>query len=288
MTMFRAATASLGLVAAFALPAHAAGTVAKRGIDRDGARAVIDAAFATAGRLGAPGAAVAVVDEGGNLVAVERRDGTFAAGAEIAAGKARTAARFHKPTRVFEEAINTGRTAMAALSDFVPLQGGVPIEVDGAVVGAVGVSGAASAQQDDEIASAAATALSAALSGGEVRYYPSAAVTAAFAKGDVLYDGAGGANYMVHASRRDAAGKAEVHALDTDVIYVVDGVATLVTGGSVVDPETVSANEVRGAAIRDGQARRLARGDVVIVPARTPHWFREVPGPFTYFVVKVR
>jgi len=286
----RSVTAALLIASAYlSATANAAGTVVRRGLDRDGARTVLAAAFAEAARRGAPGAAVAVVDEGGNLMVFERLEGTFAAGAEVAAGKARTAARFHKPTRVFEEAINTGRTAMAALSDFVPLQGGVPIEVDGAVVGAVGVSGAASAQQDDEIASAAAVSLTAAPQEppAEVRYYPAAAVGAAFAKGDVLFDGAG-TNYMVHASRRDAAGKAEVHALDTDVIYVLDGVATLVTGGSVVDPQTVAPDEVRGAAIRNGQSHRLGKGDVVIVPAQTPHWFQEVLGPFTYFVVKVR
>ena len=100
------------------------------------------------------------VDDGGNLMALERVDGTFAAGANISIGKARTAALFQKPTRVFEEIIGKGRTAMVALNDFTPLQGGVPIVVDGQIVGAVGVSGAASAQQDEELAMAAAAAVS--------------------------------------------------------------------------------------------------------------------------------
>ncbi|MGQ0657539.1 MAG: GlcG/HbpS family heme-binding protein [Chromatiales bacterium] len=125
----------------------------------DGARAVIAAALAEAKAKNAPGGAIAVVDSGGNLVALERLDNTFAASALISVGKARTAAQFKKPTRMLEDVVNQGRTAMVALTDFTPLQGGVPIMVNGQVVGAVGVSGAASAQQDEEIAQAAAGAL---------------------------------------------------------------------------------------------------------------------------------
>jgi glc operon protein GlcG len=79
----------------------------------------------------------------------------------ISIGKARTAALFRRPTKAFEDIINKGRTAMTTLNDFTPLQGGVPIVIDGQVVGAVGVSGAASAQQDEEIAVAGANALAA-------------------------------------------------------------------------------------------------------------------------------
>src|SRR5690348_10903311 len=101
----------------------------------DGARRAIAAAVAQAHRNRA-GGVIAVVDDGGNLMALERVDGTFAAGANISIGKARTAALFQKPTRVFEEIIAKGRTAMVALNDFTPLQGGVPITVDGQIVGA--------------------------------------------------------------------------------------------------------------------------------------------------------
>jgi len=125
----------------------------------EGARSVIAAAVADAKAKNAPGGAIAVVDSGGNLVALERLDNTFAASSLISYGKARTAAQFKKPTRMLEDIVNHGRTAMVALTDFTPLQGGVPIVVDGQVIGAVGVSGAASAQQDDEIAVAAAAAL---------------------------------------------------------------------------------------------------------------------------------
>lgn len=124
----------------------------------DAAKSLAAAAVAEARRVNAPGGAIAIVDGGGNLVYVERLDNTFAAAARISEGKARTAALFKKPTRVFETLINDKRTAMTALSDFTPLQGGVPIEVQGVVIGGIGVSGAASAQQDDDLAIAGANA----------------------------------------------------------------------------------------------------------------------------------
>jgi glc operon protein GlcG len=134
-------------------------TVDKKGLTLDGAKKVIAAAIAEAKSKSAPGGAIAVVDEGGNLVAVERLDNTFAAGANISIGKARTAVLFKRPTKFFEVVINKGRTAMTTLNDFTPLQGGIPIVVDGQIIGAVGVSGAASAQQDEELAIAGAKAL---------------------------------------------------------------------------------------------------------------------------------
>lgn len=275
----------------------------KKGITLEGARKVIAAAKAEARAKNAPGAVIAVVDEGGNVVAVERLDGTFAAGGLISIGKARTAALFQRPTSVFENIINKGRTAMTALPDafFTPLQGGVPITVDGKIVGAVGVSGAASAQQDEELAIAGANALSNPASMGmnsmssmsptakPVTYYTKDQVIAAFAKGAVLFDGEnGGRNYMVHASRREAAGLAEIHHEDTDIVYVLDGTATLVTGGTAVDTKTIAPGEIRGASIQGGETRKLGKGDVVIIPAGTPHWFQQVTAPFTYYVVKVR
>jgi glc operon protein GlcG len=233
------------------------------------------------------------VDDGGNLMALERLDGTFAAGANVSIGKARTAVQFKRPTRFFEELINSsgkGRTVMAALNDFTPLIGGVPIVVDGQVVGGVGVSGAASAQQDEELALAGANSLGNphVMTALPVTYLPGKDVSAAFAKGAVLLGDEPGRNYMVHASRREAPGQAEVHNLDTDIIYVLDGTATFITGGTVVDAKETAPNEIRGASIRDGQTYQLAQGDVVIVPANTPHWFVETTKPFLYYVVKVR
>src|SRR5438132_11057429 len=128
----------------------------KKTLSLEGAKKVIAAAVAEAKRLDAPGGVIAVVDDGGNLMALERLDNTFAAGANISIGKARTAVLFKKPTKVFEDIIKNGRTSMVALNDFTPLQGGVPVIVDNQIIGAVGVSGAASAQQDEELAIAGA------------------------------------------------------------------------------------------------------------------------------------
>ncbi|MBC8123293.1 MAG: heme-binding protein [Gemmatimonadaceae bacterium] len=254
-----------------------------------GAKKVIAAAVAEAKRKGAPGAVIAVVDAGSNLIAVERLDGTFSAGADISIGKARTAVRFKKPTRFFEEVIKNGRTAMVAVPDFTPLQGGIPILHAGKVVGGIGVSGAASAQQDEEIALAGAAAMAAPSAAAPgVSYFDSPSVVAAFNRGAVLVDGSDGRNYMVHTSRRDGAGKAEVHTLDTDIIYVVDGSATFVTGGKVMEPTPIAPDEISGRAIEGGATRQIAKGDVLVVPNGTPHWFQQIQPPFTYFVVKSR
>src|SRR5437868_3647732 len=125
----------------FALTAMTQAQVAeKKVLTLDGAKRVIDAVKAEAKKLNAPGAAIAVVDDGGNLLALERLDGTFAAGSQISIGKARTAALFKRETKAFEEIIKNGRTAMTALPDsiFTPLQGGVPVVLDGQIIGAVG------------------------------------------------------------------------------------------------------------------------------------------------------
>jgi glc operon protein GlcG len=176
---------------------------------------------------------------------------------------------------------------MVALNDFTPLPGGIPITVDGQIVGGVGVSGAASAQQDEELAIAGANAFSNPTPLKPVSFFPAKDVDTGFAKGAVLFDG-DNRNYMIHASRREKPGMAEVHAKDADLIHVLDGTATLVTGGKVVDGKAIADDEVRGASIEGGDAHLLAKGDVIIVPAGTPHWFKEVKGPFLYYVVKVR
>jgi glc operon protein GlcG len=152
---------SLALAAALvaALVASRAGseepTAARRVLTVDGAKKAA-AAEAKAHR---DGGAIAVVDEGGHLLCLERLDRTFPAGANVSIGKARTAALFQKPTGAFEEIIRSGRTPMIALADFTPLQGGVPIVVDGVVIGAIGVSGAASRRRDEAVAQAGAAAL---------------------------------------------------------------------------------------------------------------------------------
>jgi mannose-6-phosphate isomerase-like protein (cupin superfamily) len=134
-------------------------------------------------------------------------------------------------------------------------------------------------------AATAAPTVPAAAGAVEVRYFPASEVQAAFDKGAVLLKGG---TYMVHASRRDAAGKAEVHLKDTDIIHVLRGTATVVTGGSVVGGEATAEDEMRGASIEKGTTRHLAEGDVLVVPNGVPHWFSEVNGTFLYYVVKVR
>lgn len=254
----------------------------------EGAQKAMNRAVAEARRLQTTGA-IAVVDEGGNLLALQRLDGTFAASANIAIGKARTAALFQKPTRAFEEIVNKGRTSMVALSggaldQFTPLQGGIPLMANGKVVGAIGVSGAATAAQDEELAAIGAKAFETAPA--MVSFFERSKVDEAFAKGAVLFDHSD--KYMVHASRRNKPGMAEIHTEDADIVYVLDGTATFVTGGKAVDTRMTAAGEIRGREIEGGETHQLKKGDVIIVPAGVPHWFKEVSDPFLYYVVKAR
>jgi uncharacterized protein GlcG (DUF336 family)/mannose-6-phosphate isomerase-like protein (cupin superfamily) len=282
----------------------------RRALTLAGARAAIAGAVAEAKRLGSPGAAVAVVDEGGNPVASERLDGTFVAGSRISLGKARTAVIFKKPTRFFEELIRNGRTPMVALEDFTPLIGGIPFMVDGQIAGAIGVSGAASAAQDEQLAIAGANALMALLgqpptvedkafapaeppeTSSEFPKPPTAAVqipaarvAAAFAKGMPLveYDG-----YRVHASSRTAPGAVEIHELDTDILYFIEGSATIEIGGTVTEPKPTEPHEIRGTSSTGGETFHVTKGDVLIVPKGLPHWFKEVRAPLKYYAVKVK
>ena len=270
-------------------------TADKKTLTLDGAERVIAAAKAKAQEVKSPGGVIAVVDAGGNLMALGRLDGTFAAGANISIGKARTAVLFQKPTKVFEDIINKGRTAMAALPDsfFTPLQGGIPVVLDGQIIGGVGVSGASSAAQDEELAIAGAEAAKtfgseAAATLLPVIYFTKKDVDEGFQKGSVLFDGAGGRNYMVHASRRETPGMVEVHRKDTDILYVLKGAATVVTGGTMVDGKNIALDEIRGREITGGETRKLVPGDAMIIPNGVPHWFKEVQAPFLYYVVKVR
>lgn len=121
--------------------------------------------------------------------------------------------------------------------------------------------------------------------GRDVTYLPAEKVTAAFAKGMPLVEVE---NYKVHASRREEPGQVEVHTQDTDIIHVLTGSATFVTGGTVVGGQETAPEEIRGTSVVGGDTRTLRPGDVVIVPSGTPHWFKEVAGPMTYYVVKVR
>ena len=97
-----------------------------------------------------------------------------------------------------------------------------------------------------------------------------------------------GVNYKVDASHRDEAGMVEVHTRDTDIIYMLEGSATLVTGGTLVDAKTIEPEEIRSMESRGGESRIVAKGDVIVIPNGTPHWFKEIKGPINYYVVKIR
>ena len=285
------AIAALLSIASFA----SAQTVEKKTLTLQGAEAVIAAVKAEAQRLHAPGGVVAVVDDGGNLMALERLDSTFSAGANISIGKARTAVMFKKPTRFFEELINSsgkGRTVMTALENFTPLIGGIPVVVNGQIVAGVGVSGAASADQDEQLAIAGSKAFESVVANSDppppVSYWDKSEVEEAFSKGAVLFDGSDGRNYMVHASRREKPGQAEIHTKDADVIYVLQGTATFITGGETIDAKNTAPDELRGTSIKGGETRKIAKGDIMIVPHGVPHQFLEVTNPFLYYVVKIR
>ncbi len=111
-----------------------------------------------------------------------------------------------------------------------------------------------------------------------------AQVDAAFAKGMPLH---ANSSFKIQAGRRVTGGTAEVHANDTDIFYITEGTATFVTGGTPVEPKTTGPGEVRAPKLEGGTARKLTKGDVIVVPAGTPHWFSDVSGTFLYFVVKV-
>lgn len=141
-----------------ASPTLSAVVIDKPSLTLEGASKVLDAVVARAQTLHTTGS-IAVVDSGGQLIAFSRVDGSFAGSSEVAIGKARTAALFEKPTANFEDIIKNGRTPMLALEHFTPLKGGVPIRFHDVVIGAVGVSGAASADQDEELATLGAAIL---------------------------------------------------------------------------------------------------------------------------------
>ena len=288
-SMFRAMAATLA-IAAIVPAAARADLPSKPVLTLEAARRVGAAAYTEAVKRDAT-VVIVVVDDGGHVVFLERLNDTQVASVDVGIGKARTAAIFRRPSKVFEDQIREGRVAALALPGATPLQGGVPLEVNGRVIGAIGVSGN-TPQEDEDIAKAGAAALPAAIGATEggpaVSYWNSREVSDAFAKGSVLFGGEDGRNYMVHASHRDGPGMAEVHTLDADIIHVLEGSATFVTGGTVENAKPTAPGEIRGTAISNGEERLISKGDVLIVPAGTPHWFKSVPGPLNYYVVKVR
>jgi quercetin dioxygenase-like cupin family protein len=119
----------------------------------------------------------------------------------------------------------------------------------------------------------------------DVTYFDAKQVAASFAKATTLFRHD---NYRIVTGRRVQPGEVEIHALDTDLIYVVQGKATFVTGGTPVDPRTTAPSEVRAKSSAGGKTYQLSKGDVIVVPKGTPHWFEKVSGTFDYLTIKVQ
>jgi glc operon protein GlcG len=129
----------------------------RKSLTLEGAKKIAEEAKAYAKSISAPhgGPSIAIVDRGGHLLYLERPETTFAGSALVAYEKAKTAMMFEQPSQNLENNTKGGRTPLLSLN-YVLLEGGVPIMVDGFIVGAIGISGAASSTQDVEIAQAAA------------------------------------------------------------------------------------------------------------------------------------
>jgi glc operon protein GlcG len=127
-------------------------------------------------------------------------------------------------------------------------------------------------------------ALAAAYGADTVTYVGHDKVAAVLAKGGPMVTSP---DYVVQGGHRTGPGQVEVHEKETDVIYVMDGEATFVTGGTMVGGKTNKPGQMLGTNINGGESHHLGKGDVIVVPAGTPHWFKEVPSTISYFVVKV-
>jgi glc operon protein GlcG len=240
-------------------------TVEVPALDHVSARAAAEAVASVATSRGVAPVA-AVVDAGGELVYLWRPDLAQVASVGVATDKARTAAIYRRPSKDFEDQASGGRPSALHLAGAVPLQGGMPIVVDGYVVGAIGVSGASSADEDQElsvIGQLAGQQAASSSSSGDVVHVSAAELRAKFETGGLLLDAG---RYKVDAGRRTAPGEVEFHRDVVDIMHVVEGGATVVTG----DTE-----------------RELAEGDALVIPNGVPHQFVDVTDPFLYFVTKV-
>jgi glc operon protein GlcG len=242
-------------------------------LTQEGAKLAAEAVGAAAAERGvAP--VVSAVDAGGALIYLHRPDGAQVASVEVTTDKARTAAIYRRPSKDFEDQASGGRPSALHLARAVPLQGGMPIIQDNHVVGAIGVSGASSADEDQELAVIGANALTSPNGRANgAAFFTNEDVSRRFETGGLLLETRG---YKIDAGRREAPGGPELHESEVDVMRVVEGSATVVTGG-----------EIQGDRIEGGKAQRIAEGDVIAIPSGVPHQFVEVTDPFLYFVVKV-
>jgi glc operon protein GlcG len=257
----------------------------------DGAKLAAEAAGAEAARRGVH-PVISAVDAGGALMYLVRPDDAQVASVEVTTDKARTAAIYRRPSKDFEDQASGGRPSALHLARSVPLQGGIPIEHDGEVIGAIGVSGATSADEDNELARIGAAAMAAAFDGAGngnghrngAALFPASDVAERFHQGGLLLDTA---RYKIDAGRREAPGEVEYHEHTVDVMHVLEGNATVVLGGEMRDAREIAPGELRAAAVDGGERRDLRPGDVLAIPNGVPHQFVDVSQPFLYLVVKV-
>ncbi len=119
----------------------------------------------------------------------------------------------------------------------------------------------------------------------QVTYVDAAKVAEAFAKGGALDTGS---EHVASVLRRVKPGQVEIHTKETDIFYIVDGTATFVTGGTMIDGKETRPNQMLGTDIQGGQTHQLKKGDFISIPAGIPHWFKDVPASgVTYYMVKV-
>src|SRR5918995_1767410 len=255
----------------------------------EGAKLAAEAVGEEAARRGvAP--VVSAVDAGGALMFLLRPDTAQVASVEVTTDKARTAAIYRRPSKDFEDQASGGRPSALHLARAVPLQGGIPINYGGEVIGAVGVSGATSADEDKELAMTGAEAAAAAAAGegnGSANgpaFSPAEKVEETFRRGGLLLDTRG---YKIDAGRREEPGDVEYHEHTVDVMHVVQGTAKVLTGGRMVDPREIAPGELRAPSVEGGTEHELHEGDVLAIPNGIPHQFVDVSDPFLYFVVKV-
>jgi mannose-6-phosphate isomerase-like protein (cupin superfamily) len=109
-------------------------------------------------------------------------------------------------------------------------------------------------------------------------------VAAALAKGGALVTAK---DFTVQGIHRAGPGQVEIHAKETDIFYVTDGEATIVTGGTMVGGRQTAPNQLRGSDVKGGESRHLRKGDVIVIPAGVPHWFKEVSPSIDYLTIKV-
>ena len=117
-----------------------------------------------------------------------------------------------------------------------------------------------------------------------VVYFPDQMVSKLFQTGGRLLETP---EYKVSLSHREGPGQSEIHHQETDIFYVVDGSATFVSGGKLVGAKHTGMSQIRGTGIEGGDVYELRKGAVVVIPAGTAHWFKEVHGTVDYYVVKV-